>query len=111
VRVTDIPYPTDLERLRDNIREELQAQRAVRDLDLDDATLDGLADAIASNIEYVFSVEWAPNWADGGRRWTEPPGDLPTTWFVECRRCKRITVHPSSAEADAWWERHHQEHA
>src|SRR5437016_1672336 len=58
--VTDIPYPTELERLRNNIRAELHAQRALRDLDLDDATLDGLADGITSNVDYGFSVKWEP---------------------------------------------------
>ncbi len=60
MRVTDIPYPTDLERLRDNVRAELQAQSAMRDLDLDDVLLDGLADAITSNVDYGFSVRWEP---------------------------------------------------
>ena len=110
--MTDIPYPTDLERLRDNIRAELQAQRAMRDLDLDDATLDGLADGITSNVDYGFSVKWEPKWVHGDEphRWTEQPGEAPTKWFVECVRCKRITAHDSQAEADAWWERHASDH-
>jgi hypothetical protein len=111
--MADVQYPTDLERLRDNIRGELQAQRAMRDLALDDATLDGLADAITSNVDYGFSVKWAPRWVHGEEphRWTEPTGGAPTTWFVECLRCARITAHPSQADSDAWWARHALEHA
>jgi len=82
--MTDIPYPTDSERLRENIRGELQAQRAMRDLDLDDATLDGLTAAITANVDYGFSVKWQPRWVRGNEphRWTEPPGDAPAKWIV-----------------------------
>ena len=106
--MVEIPYPTDYERMRDNIRAELQAQRAMVDLPLDDSTLDRLADGIATNLDYGFSVEWRPRWVKGDepQRWAEPPGDRPTDHYVECLRCRRITMHGSAAEADAWWASH-----
>jgi hypothetical protein len=82
-------------------------------LDLDQRTLDHFADGIVANIDYAFSFHWAPRWVHDGEphRWTEQPGDAPTTWFVECLPCKRITAHSSQADADGWWEHHHAEHA
>lgn len=109
--VTEVPYPTDEERLRTSIRTELRAQRAMADLALDDTALDQLADAIAYNTEEAFAVRWAPRWVKDGapHRWTEPVGGEPTEHFVDCIRCRRMTVHKSAAEADAWYERHGRE--
>lgn len=107
--MTDVPYPTDYDRMRDNIRDELAAQKAMADLPLDDVTLDRMADGIATNLDYAFSVAWAPRWVKEGNphRWVEGPQH-----FVECLRCQRITAHQSGDEADAWWEAHvRAEHA
>ena len=92
--VTDVPYPDDHERLIDDVRTELEAQRAIRGLPLDDATLDGLADNVVTNIEYAFDVNWAPRWIKDGsyHRWIDTPPDAAPSHFVECLRCARITV-------------------
>jgi hypothetical protein len=91
--------------MRDNVRSELQAQRAMADLPLDDATLDRLAEGIAANLDYAFSIAWSPRWVKGDEphRWTEG-----SQHFVECLKCKRITVHPTSVDADRWYEDHSQ---
>jgi hypothetical protein len=43
------------------------------DLPLDDATLDRLAEGIAANLDYAFSIAWSPRWVkdDEPHRWTE----------------------------------------
>ena len=73
------------------------------DLALDDATLDQLAGGIAYNIEYAFAVRWAPRWVKDGEphHWTEPEGREPTQHFVDCVRCRRLSVHQSATKADA----------
>lgn len=48
----------DSDRLRANIREELEAQNALGELGLCEQVLNGVAEAIALNIEYVFFVRW-----------------------------------------------------
>lgn len=52
----------EVDRLRDNIATELQAQNALEELNLDDETIETLAWAIAANIHYAFDVTWAPKW-------------------------------------------------
>ena len=108
--MTEVPYPTDYDRMVDNIRSELLAQRAMRDLPLDDSQVDALANAIAANLDYGFSVSWAPRWVEPGdpHRWTEPMTADQRQHFVECLQCRRITVHPSEADANAWYERHRE---
>lgn len=106
--MSDVPYPTDHERMRANIREQLGVETAIGNLPLDDSTLDRMAEGIATNLDYAFSVAWAPRWVKEGEphRWVEG-----TQHFVECTRCRRITAHDASIEADAWWEEHaHAEH-
>lgn len=80
----------------------------MRDLHLDETTLDALAKAIATNVEYAFDVKWAPRWAKEGdpHRWVERSPSAGESHFVECLRCKRITVHPTAEKADEWWSSH-----
>ena len=103
-----MPYPTDQERLVGSIRDELQAQRALRDLALDDQTLDSLSDAIATNIDYGFDVRWAGRWVRRGdpHRWIENGGTQAESHFGECLSCRVITEHPSVESANEWWSRH-----
>lgn len=113
LRVSELPYPTAEERLRDSIRTELQVFQVGADLALDDVLSDELANCIADNIEYAFAERWVPRWVKEGqpRRWTEPLNGEPTEYFVDCVTCRRLTAHPSAAEADAWYEQHaRQEH-
>ena len=57
----------DFERLIGNIREELQAQNALRNIRLSQELIGELAECIASNLDYAFEVKWAPRW-EGRRR-------------------------------------------
>jgi len=50
------------ERIIENVLTELRAQNALADLHLDDDVLQTLAWAVAVNLDYAFSIEWAPRW-------------------------------------------------
>ncbi len=103
----------DLERLKSNIREELAAQSALRDLGLDESSLDGLANSIAVNIEYAFDVKWAPRCVKPGdaHYWSEPSAELPTgeNHFAECLLCEWISSHNATRrDAERRYGRHFQ---
>jgi hypothetical protein len=104
--MVEVPYPDDNERLINNIREELLAQRALSDLPITDQQIAHVAVSIASNVEYGFEVRWAPRWVKGDdpHHWVE--GDEQLRYFMECLRHKRITMHESEAEAADWWAEH-----
>lgn len=106
--VDDERYPSDLERLEDNIKSEILAVSAMRRLDLDDSTVDHLAAAIVVNVDYGFNVLWAPKWVKTGEphQWIEGAGSDSARRFIECVDCKRITAHATQDEADAWWVDH-----
>lgn len=106
-----MPYPSDSDRLRGNIREELRAQTAMGDLPLDEIVIERLAEGIANNVEYAFEVRWSPRWVkdDEPHRWTES-SEGRDEHFLECARCRKLWVFQSATEADSWWERHVQGH-
>jgi hypothetical protein len=106
--VQEVPYLNDKERLVGNIREELQAQRAMRVVDLSDQVVEDLAFAIALNIEYGFDVRWAPKWVGGvgHHDWIEDRNMPHPKYFVECLMHQRIAVHASEDEAADWWNAH-----
>ena len=108
--MSEVPYPSDGERLLGNIREEIQAQSAGSSLRLTDEDVERLAISIASNVEYGFDVRWAPRWIKGDdpHRWVEGPDTTNPTYFVECLRHKRITMHESETDATNWWSGHVQ---
>jgi hypothetical protein len=111
--VTDVPYPQDIDRLVGNIRTELHAQLGMARLELDESVIESLAVGIASNIDYAFEFRWRPRWVPSGdaHRWTESSESGDEQHFVECLQCKRITVHESAAEGDAWYAEHVSQHA
>lgn len=63
-RMDDGQPGDDLERLRQNIAEELRAQLGLRSGDLNADDIDDVAAAVAANVDYAFSTEWAPRWHD-----------------------------------------------
>ena len=111
-RVTEVPYPDDIERLVDNIRTEVNAQLAMAGVDLEQPVIENLAAGIASSIDHAFEFHWRPSWAQRGdaHRWSEVSDSGVERHFVECLRCKLITVHAVAAEGDAWYSQHIREH-
>jgi hypothetical protein len=99
----EVPYPDDLERLRDAVRDELAVQQGISGETSDDRRLDTLTDMVVARIDYGFDVRWKPKWVPSGdaHRWIED-GEH----HVECLTCRRITAHASAADADAWYEEH-----
>lgn len=106
--MTDVPYPDDIDRLVENIRTEINAQLGMARIELPSETVEQLASAIAANIDYAFDFRWRPRWVKDGephhwQRSTESGGEQ---YFIECLRCKRITVHPTADDATAWYAEH-----
>jgi hypothetical protein len=110
--VTDFPYPDDIDRLVGNIRTEIKAQLGMARVELDQSVIESLAVGIASNIDYAFEFHWRPRWVRGGdaHRWPEASASGDEQHYVECLQCKRITVHSTAAEGDAWYSQHVREH-
>jgi hypothetical protein len=99
----EVPYPDDLERLHDAVRDELAVQHGISRRPADDQWLDTLAAMVVARVNYGFDVRWRPSWVSSGEphRWTEG-GDH----CVECLECRRITAHASGTDADAWYDEH-----
>jgi hypothetical protein len=112
-RVTDVPYPDDIDRLVENIRTEINVQLGMARVELDQSVIENLAVGIASNIDYAFEFHWRPRWVHGGdaHRWTEASESGDVQHFVECLHCKRITAHATAPQGDAWYSQHVLEHA
>jgi hypothetical protein len=72
-----------------------------------------LASGIAANIDYAFDFHWRPRWVKGDEphRWSETADSVGEQHFVECLRCKRITVHPTAEDGVAWHAKHLEGHA
>lgn len=106
--MTNVPYPSDIERLEENIRDEIRAQNGTGGLDLDDATIRRLAACIAANVDYAFKIDWQPRWVPSGgpHRWTDSGDGSGDRHFVECLRCKKITMHTTSELAETWYADH-----
>ena len=111
--VSEVPYPDDIDRLAENIRTEINAQLGMERIDLDQSVLENLTAGIASSIDYAFEFHWRPRWVRSGdaHRWAAASESGDPQHFVECLRCKRITVHASAAEGDAWYSDHVRHHA
>lgn len=111
--MTDFPYPDDIDRLVGNIRTEINAQLGMSRVELDHSVIEHLAVGIASNIDHAFEFHWRPRWVQSGEahRWTETSKSGDDQHFVECLHCKRITVHATAAQGDAWYSQHVREHA
>jgi hypothetical protein len=111
--VTDVPYPDDIDRLVENIRTEINAQLGMARIELPPATVEQMASGIAANIDYAFDFNWHPRWVKGEEphRWREIAESGGEKHFVECLRCKRITVHSTADDGVAWYAEHIQDHA
>ena len=109
----EIQRPTDIDRLHEAIREELRIHIGFAGLDIEDGTLDNLAEMVTSRIDYGFNIEWAPKWITPGdpHRWHEVGNDSPSgEWhFRECLTCGRMTRHSNSDRADADYRSHTEE--
>ena len=107
MQVREVVPPDDAERLRLLIREELQAQSALEELQPDPSILDHLAWALTAQIGYGFEYRWAPKWVAAGdpHRWTEAGGHM-----VECLACGRTTAHSREDAARHWYAEHRSEH-
>lgn len=106
--MSDVPYPDDWDRLGENILTELRVQNAGRRLNLPDPVVAGLAEGLLAEVRYAFDVRWAPKWVRSGdpHKWSEPGDGGTTAHYVDCIRCRRLSVHPGPAEADAWYAEH-----
>ena len=106
----EIERPSDQHRLRESVRKEVEAQNALMGLNLDSETVDNLAWAVSSTIEYGFNVEWSPKWvkARDPHHWQEPNENSPSgEWHLrECLECGRTTRHATTEEADADYRAH-----
>ena len=111
--MTDVPYPDDLVRLIGNIRTELKAQLGMAEIEVPSALVDRLASNIAANIDYAFHFEWRPRWVKGDEphRWHDTSESGDERYFVECLRCKVITVHATADDRTAWYTNHADGHA
>ncbi|MEV6967826.1 hypothetical protein AB0M47_22225 [Hamadaea sp. NPDC051192] len=96
------------ELLTDNVHAEMAAFRALHELEMDDRTIETLAEAVAANVMYAFAVDWSPSWL--------PPG-VPHSWlwdghwFARCPACLRDSAPAASQEAAVTWaETHAAEH-
>ncbi|MGV9804570.1 hypothetical protein [Micromonospora chersina] len=95
------------QRLADNIRGELVAMNIPLNLRLDDATLENVAEAIATNITYAFDVTWAPKWVKAGQphRWQEDNSGS-RVYYVECLGCGTVFGEASAEAAEASYRDH-----
>jgi hypothetical protein len=82
-------------------------------VDLEQSVIENLAAGIASGIDYAFDFHWRPRWVPRGdaHRWSEVSESGVERHFVECLRCRLITVHAVASEGDAWYSQHIREHA
>jgi hypothetical protein len=103
IGVEELERPGDLDRFRENVLTELQAQNAMQDLNLPQNQLESLADAIAANADYAFEIKWSPRWVKGSEphRWAEDDDASPSgKWFFsECLSCGRLTKSSSEQES------------
>lgn len=87
---------------------ELVTQNAARGLGLDRGTLESLAAAVTTNLEYAFDIAWAPSWVRPGEAhvWTEA-----ARWFARCGSCLLSSPpEPTDAAARRWHAEHVAEH-
>ncbi len=62
----DAEVTPDVTRLRDSIDEELRAQFAMREIDVDAALTREMAYWVALQLDYAYEFKWSPRW-EGGR--------------------------------------------
>ena len=92
--------PIDLSsRLLENITDELRAANAMMSLGLEDPVVQGLAEAVAANLEYVFSFRWSPSW--NPHQWREQD-----VHFTECVECGWLWSSPTAEDGLAAFEEH-----
>lgn len=90
--------------LVDNIRGELTAASALNDLSLDDVVIGRLANAVAANVLYAFSVDWSPDWIKPGEihAWEEA-----SEWFARCSTCLADSPPEPDRETAIRWAADH----
>lgn len=92
------------ELLHDAVRDELRIYAGVSGIDLPSEALETFAWAVATRIDYAFSLTWDPDWVSPGEAhvWTEN-GRI----HARCTSC--LTVSPpmdSESSVRAWHQRH-----
>ncbi len=104
-----VPEIEDVERrtfdlLRANVRAEVLVQNGMWSLGLSDETVDRLAESIAVNVDYAFSIRWSPDWVkDGDLHQWDDDGEH----FARCPECLIDSpASPSEPAARAWVAEH-----
>lgn len=94
----------EIELLHNAVLDETRAINAFCDLGVSDESLQVLARAVTTRIDYAFAVRWSPNWVPLGRphTWRDEQG-----WHALCNDCLAESP-PSRTENEVvvWFDDH-----